>query len=351
MTDAVAPISIEFLTDGGQPAEQTAQRLLAFLDAARNTLDLAVYDAHFDDDTGKRLIAALDAAEARGVRVRAVYNDVHRHASPIPPPEGASLLALLAAAVPSEAIPGIPDLMHHKYVVRDGDTVWTGSTNWTGDAWTRMENVIVVVASSDVAAAYQADFDQLWAKRRVEHTGTFDDDAATLVDGATVRAVFSPGRGRKMSQLVATHLGQARERIRICSPVLTSSPILATLAEVLDDSRCDALLTVDGPQMAQALSQWRHDGRASWKGPLYERIVASGKLAAKASTPYSPGSLHDYMHAKIVVCDDWLLTGSYNCSHSGELNAENLLEIHDAALADLAASFCEQVHSRYASKP
>jgi phosphatidylserine/phosphatidylglycerophosphate/cardiolipin synthase-like enzyme len=348
MPDAPA-LDIQFLTDGGQPAEQTAARLLEFFAAARRTLDIAVYDAHFDDETGNRLIAALDDAEARGVRVRAVYNDVHRKLATILPPNGASLLQRLAAAVPSEAIPGIPDLMHHKYVVRDGDTVWTGSTNWTGDAWTRMENLIVVVASSDLAAAYQTDFDQLWEKRRVEHTGTFDDAPATMPGGATVRALFSPGRGRKMSQLIATRLGQAQTRIRICSPVLTSSPILATLAEVLDDAQCDALITVDGPQMAQALMQWRADGRVSWKGPLYERVVASGKLAAKASTPYSPGALHDYMHAKLVVCDDWVLTGSYNCSHSGELNAENLLEIHDAALADRCAAFCEQVHARYAA--
>ena len=359
MTDT-AGIDIEFLTDGGQPAEQTAQRLLAFLAGASRTLDIAVYDAHFDDDTGTRLVAALNDAEARGVRVRAVYNDLHRHptndaiaptpgiAAPhTPPPEGPSLLKLLAEAVPAEPIPGIPDLMHHKYVVRDGDTVWTGSTNWTGDAWTRMENLLVVVASSDLAAAYSQDFEQLWAKRHVDHTGTFDDAPATLANGSTVRALFSPGRGRQMSQLVATHIGQARHRIRICSPVLTSSPILATLAEVLDDAACDALVTVDGPQMAQALSQWHHDGRASWKGPMYQRVVASGKLAAKPSTPYSPGSLHDYMHAKVVVCDDWVLTGSYNCSHSGELNAENLLEIHDQALADRCAAFCEQVHSRY----
>jgi phosphatidylserine/phosphatidylglycerophosphate/cardiolipin synthase-like enzyme len=54
------------------------------------------------------------------------------------------------------------------------------------------------------------------------------------------------------------------------------------------------------------------------------------------------------MHAKLVVCDDWVLTGSYNCSHSGEMNAENLLEIHDAALADRCATYCEQVHARYA---
>src|SRR5581483_11495931 len=176
--------------------------------------------------------------------------------------------------------------------------------------------------SEDLAAAYAQDFDQLWNKRHVERTGTFDDQPATLPDGTRVRALFSPGRGRKMSQLIATRIGQARERIRICSPVITSSPILGTLAEVADDRSCDLLVTVDGPQMAQALEQWRQDGRAAWKGPLYGRVVASGTVAAKASTPYAPNALHDYMHAKVVVCDDWVLAGSYNCSHSGELNAE-----------------------------
>jgi len=343
-------LEVDFLTDGGQTADVTRDRLFEFLQGATRSLDLAIYDTHFDDDTGAKLIALLDAAEARGVQVRAVYNDSHRRRVPIPPPpEGPSLLERLAKAVPSTAIPGIPDLMHHKYVVRDGTSVWTGSTNWTHDAWTRMENLIFIVRSPDLAAAYAQDFDQLWTKRHLEHTGTFDDQPTTLAGGTRVRALFSPGRGRKMGQLVATRIGQARERIRICSPVITSSPILGTLAEVLDDGACDALITVDGPQMAQALSQWHRDGRASWKVPLYEKVVASGRVAAKASTPYAPNAVHDYMHAKLVVCDDYVLSGSYNCSHSGELNAENLLDIRDADLADRCAAYCEQVHARYAA--
>jgi phosphatidylserine/phosphatidylglycerophosphate/cardiolipin synthase-like enzyme len=342
------PVHLMFLTDGGQPVSAVADRLLAFLGAATRTLDLAIYDAHFDDDTGTRIVAALDAAEARGVAVRAVYNDVHpKHVAVLPPSTGPSLLQRLASAVPSHAISGIPDLMHHKYVIRDGTTVWTGSTNWTGDAWTRMENLIVEIESADVAAAYTQDFDQLWRKRHVDHTGTFDDEPATFDGDTTIRVLFSPGRGRKMSQLIASRLGHARDRIRICSPVITSTPILGTLAELVDDDSCDLMITVDGPQMRQVLRQWREDGRAAWKAPLYEKIASSGRLAAKASTPYAPGRLHDYMHAKIVVCDDWLLTGSYNCSHSGEMNAENLLEIHDAPLAASAAGFCEDVHARY----
>ena len=305
-----------------------------------------------EGNLGDALVKALDDAEARGVRVRAVYNDEHRKSVPVPPPPAMpSLLQRLAAAVPSTAIPGVPDLMHHKYVVRDGDTVWTGSTNWTDDAWTRMENVIVVMPSSDLAAAYTQDFEQLWTKQHVLGTGTFDDAPADMTfngEPLAVRALFSPGRGRAMGQLVATHIGNARERIRICSPVLTSGPILGTLVEVLDDQRCSTLVTVDGPQMSEALKQWKADGRAEWKGPLYEKVRAAGVLAEKPSQPFQAPPPHNYMHAKVVVCDDVVLTGSYNCSHSGEFNAENLLEIRSRGFADLCATFCEQVHQRYA---
>ena len=57
------------------------------------------------------------------------------------------------------------------------------------------------------------------------------------------------------------------------------------------------------------------------------------------------------MHAKMVVADDWVLTGSFNCSHSGEQNAENLVEIQSAAMADRFAAFIESVHARYAGTP
>jgi phosphatidylserine/phosphatidylglycerophosphate/cardiolipin synthase-like enzyme len=183
----------------------------------------------------------------------------------------------------------------------------------------------------------------------VEDSGDFDDEAESISyqgEALSVRAIFSPGRGKELGQLIARRLGQARTRIRLCSPVLTSAPILGTLAEVLDDGRCDTRITLDGTQMSQAVANWRRDGRAAWKEPLYERISASGAVAAKRSTPW-PQDPHDYMHAKLVVCDDVVLTGSYNCSHSGELNAENVLEIRSRRFADACAAFCDEVHDRY----
>ena len=54
------------------------------------------------------------------------------------------------------------------------------------------------------------------------------------------------------------------------------------------------------------------------------------------------------MHAKVTVADDVVFCGSFNLSRSGEHNAEDMLEIHDAALADELAAFVDGVRGRYA---
>ena len=57
------------------------------------------------------------------------------------------------------------------------------------------------------------------------------------------------------------------------------------------------------------------------------------------------------MHAKVTVADDTVFAGSFNLSRSGEMNAENVLEVHDAALADQLAAFIDEVRERYEPMP
>jgi phosphatidylserine/phosphatidylglycerophosphate/cardiolipin synthase-like enzyme len=57
------------------------------------------------------------------------------------------------------------------------------------------------------------------------------------------------------------------------------------------------------------------------------------------------------MHAKVTVCDDTTFVGSFNLSHSGEMNAENVLEIRDAAVADRMAAFIDSIRGRYPAAP
>ena len=53
------------------------------------------------------------------------------------------------------------------------------------------------------------------------------------------------------------------------------------------------------------------------------------------------------MHAKVTVADDTVFVGSFNLSRSGETNAENVLEIADAALADQMAGWIDEVRARF----
>ena len=89
------------------------------------------------------------------------------------------------------------------------------------------------------------------------------------------------------------------------------------------------------------------NGNVSWKLPLLERVLAA-PFSAKPSTPWEPeGSLHDFMHAKLTVADDTIFVGSFNLSRSGEMNAENVLEVTDPPLAERLATYVDGVRGRY----
>jgi phosphatidylserine/phosphatidylglycerophosphate/cardiolipin synthase-like enzyme len=248
--------------------------------------------------------------------------------------------------IATRGVAGIPDLMHHKFVVRDGRDVLTGSTNWTDDSWTRQENVVVTVAGCvDLARAFTITFDQLWEGGIVDGTGA--QPRPVRADGVELRAWFCPAYGAALSHRVAKHLGRARRRIRVASPVLTAGPILGTLVEVINERRCDVAGVVDDTQVDDVFRQWEANPLSAWKIPLLRTIVARAELSGKKSTPWSPVSLNDYMHAKVVVADDVAFVGSFNFSRSGERNAENVLEIHDSSVADRLAAYVDDVRARY----
>jgi phosphatidylserine/phosphatidylglycerophosphate/cardiolipin synthase-like enzyme len=340
-------LEVRTLSDGAQTAEDVAEWLVAWLGAAQESLDLALYDVRLPGAVGDRVADAIRDAAGRGVRVRIAFNEDERPADedarpffPAPPATEPDVLETLG--VPIRPIPGWRDLMHHKYAIRDGRSLWTGSMNWTLDSWTRQENVVATMESPGLAAAYARDFEQLWASGRVGGSGNFD---SPRTDGA--RAWFCPGRGPELSHRIAKRIGAARRRVRIASPLLTAGPILGTLAQVIAEGRTDVAGVCDATQVRQVFAQWEANPQSAWKGPLLERCLVA--FSGKRSTPYAPGAVHDYMHAKVVVADDTVFLGSFNLSRSGEENAENVLEVADAHLADGMAAWIDVLRRRYSS--
>jgi phosphatidylserine/phosphatidylglycerophosphate/cardiolipin synthase-like enzyme len=339
-------IEIRTLTDGGQSAVQVAEEIASFLAAARRSLDLAHYDFHLTAQTAAVVRGAIEDAARRGVAVRIAYNVDHRNPIPVPPPPEPDAELIASFGVPAKAIAGVPDLMHHKYVVRDRGTVWTGSMNWTDDSFSRQENVVATVRSPEVAAAYAANFTELWAVGVVERSGFVEP--RTIGVGATpLRAWFTPGNGEDLAARIGRALGRARRRVRIASPVVTTAPVLASLAQLSAEERVDVAGVVDQTQIRGVVYQWGENGNLYWKLPLLRRALARG-FTGKLSTPWRPeGSLHDFMHAKVTVADDVVFVGSYNLSRSGERNAENVLEVEDAELADRLAAYVDEIRALY----
>jgi phosphatidylserine/phosphatidylglycerophosphate/cardiolipin synthase-like enzyme len=319
---------------------------VTYIDGAREALDLALYDVRFEDDATAPVLASLLAAHRRGVRVRILYNVDHPGPIPVPPPPEMSPDAIEALPVETRGVAGVPDLMHHKFVVRDHRDVWSGSTNWTADSWSKQENVIVrVVGATEVANSFSVTFDQLWKSGTVEGTGA--QPRPVDVAGSLVRPWFCPEYGDALSHRVAKYLGKARKRIRIASPVLTAAPILATLVEIVTEKRCPIVGVIDDTQVDQVFEQWRTNGVSAWKIPLLHTVITGGNFAGKRSIPWTPTSLHDFMHAKLMVADDVSFIGSFNFSRSGEQNAENVLEIHNPEIADRLSAFVDEAHARY----
>src|SRR5256885_12932164 len=112
-------------------------RLTTFIGAAKQTLDLAVYDMRFGDTLKAALNSALRERAEAGVQIRFCYDadkpvrpNVSAGQDPRPAGTGAFVQSL---GYPCPRIAGMK-LMHNKFIVRDRQSIWTGSTNMTGDA-------------------------------------------------------------------------------------------------------------------------------------------------------------------------------------------------------------------------
>ncbi|MBK5231521.1 MAG: hypothetical protein JJE13_00870 [Thermoleophilia bacterium] len=349
-------IDVFGLTDCGNEedlsqAEMVAGRIAEFIGKAEKTLVLALYDIRIPDPIGKIVADAFRDAAARGVEVRLAYNDVtgdHEAGNFLPavhPPPETNPEILAELPIETKGISGVPDLMHHKYMVRDEAAVWTGSANWSIYSWTRQENVLAIVESPELAREFRENFEELWQSGDVDRSGRGDPNPIQVGD-ATIRAWFTPGHGEALAQRIATRLGTAERRIRIASPVLTSAPILGTLAEYGDRREFDIAGVIDEPQTDRVFEQWATT-HSKWKIPLLAKVLASLPFAGKNSVPWGTAELRNFMHAKVTVADDTVFMGSFNLSRSGEENAENMIEIEDAGAAQIMADFIDQTRAKY----
>jgi len=126
------------------------------------------------------------SAHNRGVTVRVVGDDEAEAGE-----YAAAYQALTTAGIALIVDSSASQIQHNKVLVVDGQTVWTGSTNFTDTGFTSNANNALLVTDPTLAQIYSLEFNEMWSGL---YHGAKADNTPHLLDyaGTKVESYFSP---------------------------------------------------------------------------------------------------------------------------------------------------------------
>ncbi len=134
------------------PGAEILPMVLAVIAAARHRVDVAMYTL-----TDADVVAAMEAAQARGVAVRVLLDPSERPSDP-------SAASLLAHGVAVRLYRSSGEKLHAKAAIVDGSTVVLGSANWTVSGFQHNHELDVAIPSNvAVAASFAQQYESDWA--------------------------------------------------------------------------------------------------------------------------------------------------------------------------------------------
>lgn len=300
-------------TAEGQSAGEVLAETIARIDAAQQTIDVAMYNNNRNDIT-----TALKNAAQRGVQVRYV----------------AALDAESTALSPAPNFPVIfgnsEAIMHDKFMVIDADLpakcwVMSGSLNWTGQNIFQDYNNTLFIQDQSLAKAYRLEFEEMWGSSgntpdvqnsRFGSQKTDNTPHQFIIGGKPVFSWFSPSDHTTSHIVDALHTAEQEA--------------LFAMFSFTNNDQSDALVDL-------------HNSGRSVRG-MIENIddigVEIGYLQ-QSGIQCLPHPLDGLLHHKYGIIDPnasnpTVITGSHNWTFAAEtVNDENTLIIHDYRVASL----------------
>ncbi len=133
------------------PGQEGLERLLQLLHGCHKSLDVCVFTI-----THNKLADAVVDAHRRKVNVRVLTDNDKAHDL------GSDVGRMLRGGVPLRT-DHTDAHMHNKFAIFDGEKLLTGSYNWTRSATRENQENYLVTDDELLVAAYQREFDRLWA--------------------------------------------------------------------------------------------------------------------------------------------------------------------------------------------
>jgi phosphatidylserine/phosphatidylglycerophosphate/cardiolipin synthase-like enzyme len=283
------------------------KHLIKLLDSAKvgGTIDAALFELHLPGVAD----ALVRAKRERNVTVRVVTDTDYYYNRKDRTKVAPEIQKLLDAGIPVVQ-DNRNNLMHNKFLVIDGQTVWTGSLNVSEEGAFNQNNNSIQLESKDLAENYTYEFDWMFTHRRFNPNRPQGGTPHKLVKigNATVETLFS----------------EENVSDRISELVRNAKSVKFMAFSFTDD------------QLGSAMRQVKANG-GSVEG-VFERVGANSKYGEYQPLKDAGADVHldgnqSFMHHKVIILDEEtdnpiVITGSYNFSKGADdNNDENALII------------------------
>ena len=276
------------------------ENLIALIDGAKKTIDLAVFEFNLEN-----VAQALLSAHRRGIRVRIVYDTQFALRHP-------QINMLINAGIPAVGDQRSA-YMHNKFFIFDSQIVWTGSFNITKNAAYKNNENVIIVRDPYLARNYTLEFEEMYAGRfgKTSPANTID---VLSIRGVRVENYFAPEK--EVMRHISGLVDMARSHIHFLAFSFTSRKLSTALIGALDRG-----VKVEGVFEKRGIKH---------PSSKYRSLKKHGALVKFDNNPA-------IMHHKIIVIDGQIaIFGSYNFSgNAAQVNDENLLIIHDPFITAL----------------
>jgi phosphatidylserine/phosphatidylglycerophosphate/cardiolipin synthase-like enzyme len=302
-TDDVLRKKIYF-TSPSRPHDGTAtggieSNLIALIDAAQTSIDLAVFE--FDlHEVAQALIRAKD----RGVEVRVVHDNEYTSGDP--------QIGWLEEA----GIPVVADnrsaLMHNKFFVIDSRCVWTGSFNVTENAAYKNNENAIIICHPKLAENYGVEFQEMFEGKFGITSPSDTPHPVIEIDGIKVENYFAP-EDDVMAKVIDV-VSRSEKTVNFMVFSFTD-----------DDLGREMILLMEKGVEVSGIFEQRGAGTQSSE---CTNLLLAGANVRLDGNPYT------FHHKVIIVDGKVVIFGSVNFSNNAnKRNDENLLIIHSQNLA------------------
>lgn len=318
-------------------AQDDLKRIIVdFIDAATKKLDIAVQELDSID-----IAAAVIRARQRKIRVRIVLEGDYLKSrkgtkNPFKPGGKYEINRQIHDAILRSAInvksDYNPQIFHQKFIIRDGNSLLTGSTNFTDTGISSNLNHIVVIKDENVARIYSKEFREI----QQGHFGKLNEGHDPSPDEVTVskipiRILFAPDHSPEME--IMKQMLKAKTRVDFAIFTFAQSSGIDDTMIALGNAGIQIRGALDGKQANQDWAATHPIGQAGVKLFLVPEQGALRKL-----------------HHKLMVIDKQVVIGgSFNYTGpANRMNDENIIILGDLESTSVSSISKQQELASYA---